>query len=145
MALDNYRSNYTFAMDFGTSDFKYGPISCGENPRIVNNRGYFPDTKSVMYKAFESTSDIIVGEDVPLYLQSSEDLSSRLVYPMRNGMIDKGDDNAWRSQRSLPLRIGRLQRETERWLSGILRGSIPLLSFTQIHVRAPDGHFQKPQ
>lgn len=96
MALDNYRSNYTFAMDFGTSDFKYGPISCGENPRIVNNRGYFPDTKSVMYKAFESTSDIIVGEDVPLYLQSSEDLSSRLVYPMRNGMIDKGDDNAWR-------------------------------------------------
>jgi crenactin len=95
MALDNYRSHYTFAMDFGTSDFKFGPITCGENPRIVNNRGYFPDKKSVMYRAFESTSDIIVGEDVPLYLQSSEDLSSRLVYPMRNGMIDKGDDNAW--------------------------------------------------
>lgn len=96
MALDNYRSHYTFAMDFGTSDFKFGPITCGENPRIVNNRGYFPDKKSVMYRAFESTSDIIVGEEVPLYLQSTDDLSSRLVYPMRNGMIDKGDDNAWR-------------------------------------------------
>ncbi len=96
MALDNYRSHYTFAMDFGTSDFKFGPITCGENPRIVNNRGYFPDKKSVMYRAFETTSDIIVGEEVPLYLQSSDDLSSRLVYPMRNGVIDKGNYNAWR-------------------------------------------------
>ncbi len=96
MADNDYRSYYTFAMDFGTSDFKFGPITCGETPRIVNNRGYFPDKKSVMYKAFESTSDLIVGEDVPLYLQSAEDLSARLVYPMRNGMIDKEDDQAWR-------------------------------------------------
>ena len=96
MTKDSYRGNYTFAMDFGTSDFKFGPITCGENPRIVNNRGYFPDKKSVMYKAFESASDVIVGEDVPLYLQSAEDLSTRLVYPMRNGMIDKTDDQAWR-------------------------------------------------
>jgi len=95
MTLDNYRSNYTFAMDFGTSDFKFGPITCGEDPLIVNNRGYFPDRKSVMYKAFESTPDVVVGDQVPLYLQSAEDLSSRLVYPMRNGMIEKADDNAW--------------------------------------------------
>jgi crenactin len=96
MADNDYRSHYTFGMDFGTSDFKFGPISCGETPRIVNNRGYFPDRKSVMYTAFEPTSDVIVGEDVPLYLQSAEDLSSRLIYPMRNGMIEKGDDTAWR-------------------------------------------------
>jgi crenactin len=83
-------------MDFGTSDFKFGPITCGESPKIVHNRGYFPDKKSVMYRAFESTSDVIVGDDIPLYLQSSEDLSTRLVYPMRNGMIEKGDDSAWR-------------------------------------------------
>ena len=101
MTADSYRGHYTFAMDFGTSDFKFGPITCGENPRIVNNRGYFPDKKSVMYKAFEPTSDIIVGDDVPLYLQSAEDLSTRLVYPMRNGMIDKGDDQAWRVVSSL--------------------------------------------
>ena len=96
MNMDNYRSNYTFAMDFGTSDFKFGPITLGEQPRIVNNRGYFPDKSSVMYKAFEATSDVIVGEDVPLYLQSAEDLSSRLIYPMRNGMVDRNDDQAWR-------------------------------------------------
>lgn len=96
MAWNNYRSNYTFAMDFGTSDFKFGPISCGETPRIVNNRGYFPDKKSVIFNAFEPAADVIVGEDVPLYLQSTEDLSTRLVYPMRNGVIDKNDENAWR-------------------------------------------------
>jgi crenactin len=94
--VDNYRSCYTFAMDFGTSDFKFGPITCGETPRIVNNRGYFPDKQSVIYRAFESTPDVVVGDGIPLYLQSSEDLSSRLVYPMRNGVIDKGDQNAWR-------------------------------------------------
>lgn len=96
MALDDYRSNYTFAMDFGTSDFKFGPISCGETPRIVNNRGYFPDKKSVIYNAFEPVADVVVGEDVPLYLQSAEDLSTRLVHPMRNGVIDRSDETAWR-------------------------------------------------
>jgi len=83
-------------MDFGTSDFKFGPITCGENPRVVNNRGYFPDKRSVVYRAFETAADVIVGDEVPLYLQSSEDLTARLVYPMRNGMVDKSDDNAWR-------------------------------------------------
>ena len=96
MADNGYRINYTFAMDFGTSDFKFGPITCGESPRIVNNRGYFPDKNSLMYNAFKSTSDIIVGEDVPLYLQSTEDLSTRLIYPMRNGIIDKSNEPAWR-------------------------------------------------
>jgi crenactin len=88
-------------MDFGTSDFKFGPITLGETPRIVNNRGYFPDKNSVMYKAFEPTSDVIVGDQVPLYLQSAEDLSIRLVYPMRNGMIDKNDEQAWKVVSSL--------------------------------------------
>ena len=101
MSIDNYRGSYTFAMDFGTSDFKFGPITLGEEPKIVNNRGYFPDKSSVMYNAFEATSDIIVGEEVPLYLQSSEDLSSRLVYPMRNGVIERNDDQAWRVVGSL--------------------------------------------
>ena len=95
MAIDSYRSHYTFGMDFGTSDFKFGPITCGETPRIVNNRGYFPDKKSVVYRAFQTVADVVVGDDVPLYLQSAEDLTSRLIYPMRNGMIDKSDEAAW--------------------------------------------------
>lgn len=88
-------------MDFGTSDFKFGPITLGEEPRIVNNRGYFPDKNSVLYKAFEAASDVIVGDDVPLYLQSAEDLSSRLIYPMRNGMIERDDERAWQVVKTL--------------------------------------------
>jgi len=96
MMSNTYRSSYTFAMDFGTSDFKFGPISCGEQPRIIHNRGYFPDTKSLMHKAFAQAAEVIVGEDVPLYLQSADYLSSRLIYPMRNGLIDKEDEKAWK-------------------------------------------------
>ena len=54
-----------------------------------------------MYNAFEATSDVIVGDEVPLYLQSAEDLSSRLIYPMRNGVIERNDDQAWRVVGSL--------------------------------------------
>jgi crenactin len=105
VTANNYRSHYTFAMDFGTSDFKFGPITCGETPKIVNNRGYLPDRKSIMYRAFEPTAEVIVGEDIPLYLQSTEELSTRLVYPMRNGVIEKDDKTAWQVVGAL-LRFG---------------------------------------
>jgi crenactin len=93
--MNEYRSKYTFGMDFGTSDFKYGPITCAETPRVIKNRGYIPDKNSIMLSAFEKAPDVIVGENVPLYLQSSEDLSSRLVYPMRKGIIERDDQKAW--------------------------------------------------
>lgn len=96
MSEEEYKKAYTFGADYGTSDFKFGPITCGEEPRIIQNRGYFPDRESIMYKTFESPREIVVGEEVPLYLQSSEDLSSRLIYPMRNGIIRKEDERAWR-------------------------------------------------
>ena len=130
-------------MDFGTSDFKFGPITCGEDPLIVNNRGYFPDRKSVMYKAFQSTPDVVVGDQVPLYLQSTEDLSSRLVYPMRNGMIEKADDNAWASRKcSLPIRFKHIFIPAEQWLQGILHRRLIISNITTIHVRTLDGYFQ---
>jgi len=94
--LSEYKEQYTFGMDFGTSDFKFGPITCGDAPKILRNRGYFPDRDSIMMRALSQAPEIVVGDDVPLYLQSSEDLSSRLVYPMRNGVIDRGDNRAWR-------------------------------------------------
>jgi len=93
--LTEYKGRYTFGIDYGTSDYKYGPIACKENPRIIENRGYFPDKESVMFKAFEKPKDVIVGEELPLYLQASEDLSTRLIYPMRNGVIEKNDERAW--------------------------------------------------
>ncbi len=97
----SYKQEFTFGMDYGTSDFKYGAISCGEKPEIVENRGYFPDKGSIMYTTFENPREIIVGKDVPLYLQASEDLSTRLVYPMKNGVIEKNDVQAWNVVREI--------------------------------------------
>lgn len=93
---EEYKRLYTFGIDYGTSDIKFGPITCGEVPQITENRGYFPDKESIMYRAFEVPKEVIVGKDLPLYLQSSEDLSSRLIYPMRNGVIEKNDEKAWK-------------------------------------------------
>jgi len=93
--MNGYRDRYTFGMDFGTSDFKFGPITCGDAPRVIRNRGYFPDRDSIMMRALNQAPEVVVGDDVPLYLQSSEDLTSRLVYPMRNGVIDRSDTRAW--------------------------------------------------
>ena len=94
--MSEYKEQYTFGMDFGTSDFKFGPITCGDEPKVLRNRGYFPDRDSIMMRALNQAPEVVVGDNVPLYLQSSEDLTSRLVYPMRNGVIDRGDNRAWR-------------------------------------------------
>lgn len=94
--MSKYKERYTFGMDFGTSDLKFGPITCGEAPKILRNRGYFTDRDSIMMRALNEAPEVVVGDEVPLYLQSSDDLSSRLVYPMRNGIIHRSDSKAWR-------------------------------------------------
>lgn len=93
---EEYKRKYTFAEDYGTSYYKYGPITLGETPEIIENRGYFPDKTSIMYQIMAVPSDVIVGKDIPLYLEATEDLSTRLVYPMRNGVIARSDEKAWR-------------------------------------------------
>ncbi|MBO3800454.1 MAG: hypothetical protein FGF52_05310 [Candidatus Brockarchaeota archaeon] len=82
-------------MDYGTSFFKYGPISLGEAPEIVENRGYFPDKDAIMTRVMGESREVVVGRDIPLYLEAREDLPSRLVYPFRNGIIEKNDNRAW--------------------------------------------------
>ena len=93
---ETYKRRHVFAIDFGTSDLKYGPISLGEVPEVVQNRGYIPDRSSIMYRLSQVQKEVIVGRDLPMYLEAREDLPSRLIYPMRNGIIDKDDDRAWR-------------------------------------------------
>ncbi|MDW8033439.1 MAG: hypothetical protein RMI79_00580 [Nitrososphaerota archaeon] len=90
-----YKRTHVFGMDYGTSFFKYGPISLGETPEIIENRGYFPDKDAVMTRIMGDGKDIIVGKDLPLYLEAREDLPSRLVYPFKNGIIEKNDNRAW--------------------------------------------------
>lgn len=95
MNEEEYKKKYTFGEDYGTSYYKYGPITLGESPEIVENRGYFPDKTSIMYQITGVTKDIIVGKDIPLYLEAREDLGTRLIYPMKNGIISADDEKAW--------------------------------------------------
>ncbi len=92
---EGYKQRYTFGMDFGTSDFKFGPITCGESPELVENRGYFTDKTSIIQQISGPVKELIVGKDIPLYLEAREDLSTRLVYPMRNGIVGKDDERSW--------------------------------------------------
>jgi crenactin len=82
-------------MDYGTSFFKYGPILLGDTPELIENRGYFPDRDSIMTKIMGEGREVVVGKDIPLYLEAREDLPSRLVYPFKNGIIEKNDNRAW--------------------------------------------------
>jgi crenactin len=82
-------------MDYGTSFFKYGPISLGETPELMENRGYFPDKDAIMTRIMGEGREVVVGKDIPMYLEAREDLPSRLVYPFRNGVIEKNDNRAW--------------------------------------------------
>jgi crenactin len=69
----------------------------GETPQVMQNRGYFPDKNSVIAQLMSSTSkEVVVGEEVPLYLESKEDLAQRLIYPMKNGIIEKNDERSWK-------------------------------------------------
>ncbi len=100
MFEEDYKRRYVFGSDFGTSDYKYGPITIGEKPRVVENRGYFPE-KGVVAEILGGGRDVVVGSDVTLYLGGGQDLSSRLVYPMRDGVISRGDERAWTVVREL--------------------------------------------
>jgi len=93
---EEYKRKYSFGEDYGTSDYKFGPISLGERPEVVENRGYFPDKSSIMYELMGGAREVVVGKELPLYLEAREDLAARLVYPMRNGVIERGDEKAWR-------------------------------------------------
>ncbi|RLF97820.1 MAG: hypothetical protein DRN65_03730 [Thaumarchaeota archaeon] len=93
---EEYKREHVFGLDYGTSDFKFGPITLGEVPEVVENRGYFIDSSSLMSRLMGVRREVIVGKDVPRFLESREDLAERMVYPMRNGIIPKDDVKAWR-------------------------------------------------
>ena len=93
---EEYKREHVFGLDYGTSDFKFGPITLGEIPETVENRGYFIDKSSLMFRIMGVKRDLVVGKEVPRFLESREDLAERMVYPMRNGVIAKDDERAWR-------------------------------------------------
>ena len=92
-----YRKRYVYAEDYGTGYFKYGPITIGENPRIVQNRGLLIREKTALHEIFKIEKDVIVGdEEIPKFLGSREDLVKNLVYPMRDGIVRLDDTDAWK-------------------------------------------------
>ncbi len=97
---EDYKKRYVFGADYGTSEFKYGPITQGERPLAVENRGYFPE-KSVLSQIMGVDREVVVGKDVTLFLESGAELATRLVYPMREGIIAKDDAKAWKVVKEL--------------------------------------------
>lgn len=95
MSIDEYRRKYAYGEDYGTSYFKYGPIS--EKPYIVDNRGLFiSKDESVIFKIFGISREVIVGPELSRYLGSREDVARFLVYPMKDGTVERRDERSWR-------------------------------------------------
>jgi len=95
MVVDEYRRKYAYGEDYGTSHFKFGPVA--EKPRVIENRGLFLGGESkVMLKLFGVDREVVVGPDIVRYLGSIEDVTRHLVYPMRDGVVAKDDERAWR-------------------------------------------------
>jgi len=97
---EDYKKRYVFGADYGTSEFKYGPITQGERPLTIESRGYFPE-RSVISQIMGVDREVVVGKDVTLFLESGAELATRLVYPMREGVIMKDDVRAWKVVREL--------------------------------------------
>jgi len=92
-SIDAYRRKYAYGEDYGTSYFKYGPIA--EEPRVIENRGFFVPEDTIVLKVVGITKRLVVGEEVAEYLGSKEEAAKYLVYPMRDGIVSKGDARAW--------------------------------------------------
>ncbi len=86
-----------FGEDYGTSDYKFGPATLGNTPDIVENRGYFPDTRSLLLRMYGEGERkvLVVGPEVATFVEARRDLAERMVYPMRNGVIEYDDDRSW--------------------------------------------------
>jgi len=98
---EEYKRSHVFGIDYGTSDFKYGPITIGEVPEVTENRGYFTEKSSIMSRVMGVSRDIVIGKELPLFLESREDVAERLVYPMRNGIVERNDVKAWQVTKEL--------------------------------------------
>ncbi|MDG6962536.1 MAG: hypothetical protein JRN48_01695, partial [Nitrososphaerota archaeon] len=86
-----------FGEDYGTSELKFGPATLGNVPDVIENRGYFPDTRSSMVRMTGGPDKklLVVGPDVSNFVEAKRDIAERMVYPMRSGVIDRDDDRSW--------------------------------------------------
>ncbi len=95
--MSETREFRVFGEDYGTSEYKFGPATLGNIPDAIENRGYFPDTRSSMIRmtAGPDKKLLVVGPDVANFVEAKRDITERMVYPMRSGVIDRDDDRSW--------------------------------------------------
>lgn len=86
-----------FGEDYGTSELKFGPATLGNVPDVLENRGYFPDTRSSMVRMTGGPDKklLVVGPDVSNFVEAKRDIAERMVYPMKSGIIERDDDRSW--------------------------------------------------
>jgi crenactin len=86
-----------FGEDYGTSELKFGPATLGNVPDVIENRGYFPDTRSSMVRMTGGPDKklLVVGPDVANFVEAKRDIAERMIYPMRSGVIDRDDEKSW--------------------------------------------------
>ena len=100
MFEEEYKRRYVFGADYGTGDFKYGPITQGDRPLVVENRGYFPEP-SLVSRIMGVEKEVVVGKDVALFLESGAELLKRMVYPMKSGIVVRDDVRSWKVLKEL--------------------------------------------
>jgi len=96
---EQYRLSYTFAIDFGTSYTKYGPITLNV-PKVVQTRGLFlrdlPESVKMRIPQDVLERGLVVGdEEVKHYLSSVRDVQRNLKYPLKDGIIRRDDEDGW--------------------------------------------------
>nr|WP_245534176.1 hypothetical protein [Thermofilum pendens] len=95
MAISEYKRKYAYGEDYGTSQFKFGPVA--EKPLVIDNRGLLLAGESrLLLDIFGVRKEVVVGPELPKYLGSIDDVGRYLVYPMRDGLVEKDDERAWR-------------------------------------------------
>lgn len=93
--IDEYRRKYAYAEDYGTSQFKFGPIA--EKPFVIENRGVLTSEleSKVLLDLFGISKPVVVGEEVSRYLPAVDTLGRALIYPMHDGIVERGNERAW--------------------------------------------------
>lgn len=113
--FDIVKARGVFAEDFGTSEYKFGAATMGDNPDTIETRGYFPDTRGFVQMVAPELRHkvLVVGPQVSNYLEAKVDLAERLVYPLRYGLIREDDERAWSVLKEI-IRYGLLRHRANQ-------------------------------
>ncbi len=133
-----YKLRYTYAEDFGTGYFKYGPITLGDKPRMIPSRGLIlrdlPESIKMLIPKSVLERGVVVGDDVSKYLSSIREAARNLKQPLKDGIIRRDDEDAWKIVKEL-VRFGFQQFYPEAANQPDFRGYYVVIALSAL---APD-------